>query len=109
MESISLSLVLLDAGAGKTWSFLDPETEENIEEVKVSFRSYHMFVQEGSLLIWINAHAENWALTKVMNNIFKFQRHKLEGVDGRVGLLNSLGTCILNNKNSSQHQTWCLS
>ena len=98
-----ITSVLLDAGAGKTWSFLDPETEENIGRSEgLALASYHMFVQGGfSSDSGLNAHAEKlMALTKSdLEQYFQVsESNKLEGVDGRVGLLNSLGTCILNNK-----------
>ena len=82
--------------------FLTLKQKKILEEVKVSLWQLSYVCPGGfSSDSGLNAHTEKLAsLTKSdLEQYFQVsENNKLEGVDGRVGLLNSLGKCILSNK-----------
>ncbi len=99
-----ITSVLLDAGAGARWSFFEESEAKSFSRSEgLGVASYYMFLSG----IMSNDHksscAESEALKKIttkdLEKYFQVsEKNPLVGVEGRVKLLNNLGTAVENKK-----------
>tara|TARA_B100000925_G_scaffold191736_1_gene145059 strand:- start:4460 stop:5704 length:1245 start_codon:yes stop_codon:yes gene_type:complete len=98
--------VLLDAGAGEKWTYIDSETNEEISRSEgLAVASFDMFCKGAFSNLPdedpLRVDAERLMNLTVEELEVGFQVSKnnpLEGVEGRLSLLKSLGSTILKNK-----------
>ena len=96
-----ITSVLLDAGAGKEWTFLEDGTRFNRSE-GLAVASYHMFLngdfsKDGSLVA-DGEGLKNFSSDKLRQGFQVSENNPLVGVDGRVSLIQKLGEAVLANK-----------
>ena len=96
--------VLLDAGAGSQWKYTDPESEVSISRSEgLGLASLNMFLKGGfssseSKPLMVDAKALSQITPDILAAHFQVSSdNPLVGLEGRVGLLNSLGSCMLDN------------
>ena len=96
-----ITSVLLDAGAGPTWKFVeDGKTFNRSEGLGVA--SFHMFMKGAfsneTYLKADGASLKNISAKDVENHFQVSEDNPLVGAEGRAGLLRSLGDCVSSNK-----------
>ncbi|MAE58642.1 MAG: uracil phosphoribosyltransferase [Halobacteriovorax sp.] len=96
-----ITSVLLDAGAGPTWKFVeDGKTFNRSEGLGVA--SFHMFMKgafsNNTSLKADGASLKNISAKDVENHFQVSEDNPLVGAEGRAGLLRSLGDCVSSNK-----------
>lgn len=92
-----ITSVLLDAGAGPTWSFIEDDKKYNRSE-GLGVASWHMFMDK-SFSNDSNLKADAEKLLQItaedISKGFQVSEHNpLVGLEGRAGLLKSLGKCL---------------
>ena len=100
-----ITSVLLDAGAGDTWKFTDPETGEIIARSEgLALASYHLF-SEGHLSndrsdpMRVDGEALKNLTVETVGMVFQVSdENPLVGLEGRTKLLNKLGDVLLKKK-----------
>lgn len=99
-----ITSVLLDAGAGAAWSYLEESTGQRFDRSEgLGVASYHMFLSGVMSDDRESLRADVDGLKKVSARDLKkhFQvsdKNPLVGVEGRVALLNGLGRAVENEK-----------
>lgn len=99
-----ITSVLLDAGAGAAWSFIEPETNKKFNRSEgLGVASYHMFCSGIMSSDNRSPRAEAKALKALtVEDLHRFfqvrEDNPLVGVEGRVALLNNLGKVLDNKK-----------
>lgn len=99
---LAITSVLLDAGAGPSWSFTEPESQKTFNRSEgLGVASFHMFCSGIMSSDNKSPRADAKGLKSVtVDDLKRFfqvsETNPLIGVEGRVGLLNSLGAVVEN-------------
>jgi len=97
-----ITSVLLDAGAGKEWSFNEESTGKQFNRSEgLAIASYHMFLN-GDFSSTGSKQADglgmlNFSNKKLEKGFQVSENNPLIGVDGRVSLIKKLGDAVVNN------------